>query len=82
MPFTISIKLTADDCRPSALYCQLTAEQIATGEPIAFGGEPLAVPAPISASFNKAKLPDSVHKRGLFRLLPVAAANRVGRVQR
>jgi len=31
LPFAISINLTAEDCRPSALHCHLTAEQIAMG---------------------------------------------------
>ena len=53
MPLTMSVRLTAEDCQPSALYCQLTAEQVATGEPVAFEGEPFssATPLPVSDNF-------------------------------
>lgn len=44
MPFAISIKLTADDCRPASLHCQITAEQLALAEPVPFGGMPPSTP--------------------------------------
>src|SRR5205823_1053420 len=47
-PFTISIMLAAEDCRLSALHCQLTSEQITLGEPVPFSGT--SPPASLSTS--------------------------------
>lgn len=44
LPFSISIKLTAEDCRPASLFCRLSAEQIAVAEPVGFGGVPPTEP--------------------------------------
>jgi hypothetical protein len=40
MPFTISIRITAEDCPPTNLLCSLTSEQIATGETVPLAGAP------------------------------------------
>jgi hypothetical protein len=56
MPFTISLKLTADDCQPTALHCQITAEQVALAEPIPFGGIPPSTPINESPALGKPKL--------------------------
>jgi hypothetical protein len=53
LPFTISIHLTAEDCRPSTLHCQLSSEQITLGEPVPFSGTP---PPPPSTSVSQSKL--------------------------
>jgi hypothetical protein len=50
LPFTISIKLTADDYSPSVLHCHLSAEQIAAGQPVLLGGDPVVSPASAPSS--------------------------------
>ena len=40
MPFRVSIMLTAEDCQPIDLHCQITSEHIATTTPVPFGTTP------------------------------------------
>jgi hypothetical protein len=54
MPFTIRLKLTADDCSPATLSCQLTAQQVVTVGTFAFRIEPI-VSVEIATSESKAQ---------------------------
>jgi hypothetical protein len=60
LPFTISMKLTAEDCRPFALHCELNSEQVAIGEPVTFGGMP---PTPLTSSASSSSEPKLVQPR-------------------
>ncbi len=55
-PFTVSIKLTAEDCKATSLQCKLTEQQITIGEPTLFSGKPPDSPMPSSASSDQRKV--------------------------
>lgn len=56
MPFSIELKLTADDAPPTTLFCCLTSEQIALGKPVEFGSESFVSATSIAEPWSEPKL--------------------------
>jgi hypothetical protein len=69
LPFTISIRLTAEDCSPLTVHCQLTGEQIAIGEPISFGGTPPITSPSSSTSESRLNQPTSPVAKELLEMI-------------
>ena len=69
LPFTIAIRLTAEDCPPVTLQSQLTAEQIAIGEPVSFTGTPPTASPSISTGESTVNQPTSPVARELLEMI-------------
>jgi len=68
LPFHVCIQITAEDCRPTKLYCELTADQISRGGVVAFGANVMPV-SPAKDADSKLHLPASSLAKEILELL-------------